>query len=106
MKQIISIIIITFTVALGCTYAQERLFFADKTYESLTTDIHGNLYLSIGSNLDFFTPDGKRQLNYSDPTWGNITNVDANIASKILVFYRENGIITLLDNELSLSAVP
>lgn len=100
MKPIISIIIITFTVALSCT-AQERLFFADRAYESLTTDIQGNIYLTSGSNLDFFTPDGKRHLNYSDPTWGNITQVDAGIASKILVFYRESGTITLLDNELA-----
>ena len=101
MKRIISIIIITFTVALGSISAQERLFFADKPYETLTTDIQGNLYLSFGSNLDYFTPDGKRHLNYSDQTWGNITRVDANIASKILVFYRESGVIVLLDNELS-----
>ena len=87
-------------VALSCT-AQERLFFADRAYESLTTDIQGNIYLTSGSNLDFFTPDGKRHLNYSDPTWGNITKVDAGIASKILVFYRESGTITLLDNELA-----
>lgn len=88
-------------VALGCANAQERLFFAERPYESLTTDIQGNLYLSVGSNLDFFTPDGNRHLNYSNPTWGNITRVDASIASKILVFYRESGVITLLDNELS-----
>ena len=95
------IIIITFTVALGSACAQERLFFAEKPYESVTTDIQGGLYLSFGSNLDFFTPDGKRHLNYSDQTWGNITRVDANIASKILVFYRESGVIMLLDNEMS-----
>jgi hypothetical protein len=51
--------------------------------------------------LDYFTPDGNRHLNYSDLTWGNITRVDAGIASKILVFYQESGVITLLDNELS-----
>ena len=101
MKHLITIIIITFTVALGSACAQERLFFAEKPYESVTTDIQGGLYLSFGSNLDFFTPDGKRHLNYSDQTWGNITRVDANIASKILVFYRESGVIMLLDNEMS-----
>lgn len=105
MKPIISIIIITFTVALSCT-AQERLFFAEKPYESLTTDIQGNLFLSGGSNLDFFTLDGKRHLNYSDQAWGNITQVDAGIASKILVFYRESGVILLLDNELSPIGTP
>lgn len=99
MKPII--IIITFTVALGCANAQERLFYADKSYESLTTDTQGNLYLVSGASLDLYSPDGKRHLNYSDPTWGSITRVDAGIASKILVFYRESGTIMLLDNELS-----
>ena len=50
MKQIISIIIITFTVALGCTYAQERLFFADKTYESITK---GNCALEASTPESF-----------------------------------------------------
>lgn len=104
MKHLI-LIIITLTVALSLQ-AQERLFFADKPYESQTTDIQGNLYLTVGSNLDFFTPNGKRHLNYSDQTWGNITKVDANIASKILVFYRESGVIVLLDNELSPIGTP
>ena len=99
MKQLI--IIITFIVALGCANAQERLFYADNLYESVTTDIQGNLYLTSGTSLDFFTPDGKRHLNYSEQTWGNITNVDAGISPKILVFYRESGTIILLNNELS-----
>ena len=99
MKQLL--IIITFTVALGCANAQERLFSADNLYESITTDIQGNLYLTSGTSLDFFMPDGKRHLNYSEQTWGNITNVDAGISPKILVFYRESGTITLLNNELS-----
>ena len=99
MKQLL--IIITFTVALGLANAQERLFYVDNLYESITTDIQGNLYLTSGTSLDFFTPDGKRHLNYSEQTWGNITNVDAGISPKILVFYRESGTITLLNNELS-----
>ena len=99
MKQLISIIII-FTVALSVS-AQERLFFADKLYESVTTDLQGNVFLSMGSTLDSYTADGVKLLNYSDPTWGNISQVDAGIASKILVFYRESGTILLLNNELS-----
>ena len=100
MKQIISILIII-SVALGCINAQERLFFTEKPYESVTTDVQGNLYLTSSSCLDFFTPDGKRHLNYSDPTRGDITKVDAGISPKILVYYRENGTLILLNNELA-----
>lgn len=98
MKPII--IIITFIVALGFVNAQERLFF-DSPYESVTTDIQGNVFLSNGFNLNMFPADGAKPLNYSEPTYGNIAQVDAGIASKILLFYRENGIITLLNNELA-----
>ena len=45
--------------------------------------------------------DGTKRLNYSEPTYGNIAQIDAGIASKILIFYRESGVITLLNNELS-----
>lgn len=54
-----------------------------------------------GFNLNMLSADGTKQLNYSEPTYGNIAQVDAGIAAKILVFYRENGIITLLNNELA-----
>lgn len=102
MKRII--IIITFIVALGGTNAQERLF--DLPCDRVTTDLQGNVYLSRGSNLDMMSADGTRQLNYSEPTNGNITQVDAGIASKILVFYREGGSIVLLNNELSPISAP
>ena len=98
-KQIL-LIIITFTVALGCANAQERLFF-DTPCDNITTDIQGNVFLSRGFHLDMLSADGTRMRNYSEPSWGNITQVDAGIASKILVFYRESGVIILLNNELA-----
>lgn len=93
------IIIITFSVALGCM-AQERLFF-QVPYESVTTDIQGNVFLSMGSTLDAYNANGVKLSNYSDPSYGNIAKVDAGIASKILIFYQENSTIVLLNNELS-----
>lgn len=94
------IIIITFTVALSCANAQERLF-SDMPCENITTDIQGNVFFTHGSNLNMLPANGTKPLNYSAPTYGNIVQVDAGIASKILVFYRESGTITLLNNELS-----
>lgn len=99
MKQLITIIIIL-SVALSVS-AQERLFFADKLYESVTTDLQGNVFLTMGSTLDSYTADGVKLQNFSDPTWGSISRVDAGIASKILVFYQESGTVLLLNNELS-----
>lgn len=99
-KQIILIITITLSVALS-SQAQERLFFTEKPYESVTADLQGVVYLTDESTLDSYTPDGQWQRNYSEQTAGNITTVDAGIASKILVFYRESGSIILLNNELA-----
>ena len=98
MKKLI--IIITFTVALGFTNAQERLFF-NVPSDGITTDIQGNVFFIHGFNLDMLSADSAKQLNYGDPTFGNISKVDAGIASKLLVFYRESGIIILLNKELS-----
>jgi len=100
LRRII-LIIITLSVALGSANAQERLFFTESPYEHVTTDIQGVVYLTDGSSLDSYTPEGQRLRNYSEPTFGNITTVDAGIASKILVFYRESGTIILLNNELA-----
>ena len=99
MKKII-LLFITIIVALGCANAQERLF-SDTPCEYITTDIQGNVFLIHGFNLDMISTDGTRQLNYSDAAFGSISHVDAGIASKILVFYRENGTIVLLNSELS-----
>lgn len=74
--------------------------------EGITTDLQGNVFVTRGTNLELLSADGKRQRNYSEPTHGNITSVDAGIASKILVFYRESGTILLLNNELSPICAP
>lgn len=98
MKPII--IIITFIATLGSAIAQGELLFRVPC-DGITTDLQGNVFVSRDFNLDMLSADGTRQLNYSEPTYGNITQVDAGIASKILVFYRESGTIVLLNNELS-----
>ena len=95
-----TLIIITFIVALGCANAQERLFY-DTPCDGITTDIQGNLFLFHDDNLERIAADGTKQLSYGEPTFGNIAQVDANIASKLLVYYRENGTIILLNNELA-----
>ncbi len=95
-----TLLLFLFSVALGCINAQERLFF-DHPCENVTTDLQGNVFVTHGATLDMFSANDAKRLNYSEPTHGDITNVDAGIASKILVFYRESGTITLLNNELA-----
>ena len=95
-----TLLLFLFSVALGCINAQERLFF-DHPCEGITTDLQGNVFVTHGATLGMFSANDAKRLNYSEPTHGDITNVDAGIASKILVFYRESGTITLLNNELA-----
>lgn len=99
MRKIL--LLFLFSVALGSINAQERLFFEEKPYERVTTDNQGVVFLFMDASLDTYTPEGKLLRNFSNPTWGDITSVDAGITSKILVFYRGNGTILLLNNELA-----
>ena len=99
MKRII--ITLTCIVALGFANAQERLFFTPPSCTSVTTDIQGNLYVTSGVSLHKFTADGDKRWNYSNPSYGDLSQVDAGIASKILLFYRESSNILLLNSELA-----
>lgn len=69
--------------------------------DGITTDLQGNVFITRGTNLDMLPADGSKPLNYSEQTNGDITRVDAGIASKILVFYQESGTVMLLNNELA-----
>ena len=74
--------------------------------DGITTDLQGNVFVTRGTNLDMLPADGSKPLNYSEQTNGDITRVDAGIASKILVFYQESGTVMLLNNELAPIGAP
>ena len=88
-------------VALGVANAQERRPFSSYPFEHYTVDLFDNVYAWSGPSLMQYDRDGNLVRNYSNPSLGTITHVDASYPSKILVFYQEAACIVLLDNQLS-----
>lgn len=88
-------------VALGVANAQERRPFSPYPLEHYTVDLFDNVYAWSGPSLMQYDRDGNLVRNYSNPSLGTITHVDASYPSKILVFYQEAACIVLLDNQLS-----
>ncbi|MBQ6070879.1 MAG: hypothetical protein IJK85_03915 [Bacteroidales bacterium] len=99
MKRILLMLYIL--VALGVANAQERRPFSAYPFEHYTVDLFDNVYVWSGPSLVQYDRDGKQVRNYSNPSLGTITHVDASYPSKILVFYQEAACIVLLDNQLS-----
>lgn len=96
-----AILLLISIVALGFSYAQERPSFIHEQCDHFTVDIQDNLYLWKDAALNKYGPDGQLLFSYLSHDSGNIDNVDANIPSKILVFYKDAGEINILDNTLS-----
>ena len=88
-------------VALGFLHAQERPSFILQPCNNFTADLHDNLYLWKDAVLEKQSADREVLAQYSNPSLGIISSVDAKIPSKILVFHQESGTIVLLDNNLS-----
>lgn len=67
-----------------------------------TTDDLGNVYVLRGDELEIYDQHGKRGLANSTKTFGRIGTIDAFYSLKPLVFSREQGVLAMLDNTLSL----
>lgn len=88
-------------VALGAANAQERPFFSAYKSNTICSDPNGHIYLASDEAVEKFDGEGRKMNAYSNPSLGNITCVDSRIPSKILVFRKESGLITLLGSELT-----
>ncbi len=96
-----ALLLIIYIVALGLSHAQERPSFFHRQCDHFTVDIQENVYIWKDATLEKYDPNGNLLSNYSNYELGDICNVDASIPSKILVFHKEAGVITILDNTLS-----
>lgn len=99
MKRLFPFLI--FFVALGNCSAQERPCFISTQGNDFTTDVHDNIYIWEGSSLEKYSSEGQTSSLFSNPSYGDIAEVDASMPSKILIFYKESGIILFLDDKLS-----
>ncbi len=74
-------------------------------FDGLTTDNVGNTFVWRGQELIKIDPHGKKTFTYSEMRYGDIESVDASNNFKIRLFYKEYGLIRILDNSLSDRAI-
>lgn len=64
-------------------------------------DQFSNIYLVYDEELVKMSPTGKKRYSYSDPLYGDISNVDALNAMNPLIFYNDVNQLRLVDNRLN-----
>lgn len=69
-------------------------------------DILGQLYFISGSELKKYSTEGELLKTYSNLYYGDITYLDVSDPMNLLVYYEDNNIILILDNQLSIKNSP
>jgi hypothetical protein len=70
------------------------------------SDNLGNLYVVKDFTLYKYNTSGRLLFTYSDNFMGNISSISIGEGLKVLVYYRDNGHLVVLDNTLSQIAAP
>lgn len=100
MKFVLSIVCLLIGVNLF-GQSQPLLQSVASNADFFTTDKLGNLYLVEGDEIILYNAKGKELYRYSDKSLGEIASLDANNALKLVVFYKDQSLIAILDNTLS-----
>lgn len=69
--------------------------------DKITTDTEGNLYAMQDVSLKKFSGNGELLYTYSNFQSGTITSIDVSNPLKIMLFYKETGLIVFLDQHLA-----
>lgn len=69
--------------------------------EFITVDSQGNLYILQNSYLYKYSLNGEFQYSYTNFALGSITSVDVSNPSKIMLFFKEAGVLLFLNEQLS-----
>ncbi len=93
-----SFLIIILTVLIQ---SSSPLFEIPLEVNQIYSDNLGNLYLVKDLTLYKYNPSGKLLFTYSDNFMGNISSISIGEGLKVLVYYRDNGQLAVLDNTLS-----
>lgn len=104
MKSIrLTIIFLSFIFLLDVLTAQYQLVkkIQVKGAMQVTTDPTGNAYLSFGNEMWMFNRSDSLYRKYSNIQLGEIAHIDATNPMKILLYYKDQGKIQFLDNNIS-----
>jgi hypothetical protein len=88
--------------ALGAIQSTPQPLLIPGTFQLFTTDEIGNSYAISGDEVILFNAQGKEMARNSIKTLGRIHAIDAFYSLKPLLFSREQGLVAMLDNTLSL----
>lgn len=80
--------------------AQTLVWSVKGQFDGISVDRVGNCYAWEDEELSQFNAKGEAKYTFSDLAFGSIDRVDATNNFKIMVFYREHGLIRFLDNYL------
>ncbi len=88
--------------SLGAQQGTSQPVLIPGTFELFTTDEIGNSYAISGDEVLLFNVQGVEMARNSIKTLGRIHSIDAFYSLKPLLFSREQGLLAMLDNTLSL----
>lgn len=86
------------------TFAQTQIQNADADF--IKIDPYGNIYAVKEALLSKFSPQGKLLYSFSDHTLGGIASVDVVNPMKIMLFYKDAGMLVFLNEQLALINTP
>ena len=101
IKQIKYFFIITIFVVFGCKSTYYSPGVTNETTSILSKDEQNNLYVVINNKLSKSNNLSDTSINYSNLKNGLITSIDTRNPLKIMLFFKEQQEIILLDNSLS-----
>jgi len=98
-----SILIILLAVSIQ---SSSPLFEIPTEVNQIYSDNLGNLYVVKDFVVSKYNPSGNLLFTYSDNFMGEISSISIGEGLKVLVYYRDNGQLVLLDNTMSRIASP
>jgi len=99
MKNLIVFVILSL-FSLQSAIGQDSINVSKYKPESFSIDINGSIFLISGNSLYKLDGNDSNTIEFSNKMYGSITSVDVSNPFKILVFYKETGMIVFLDNHL------
>lgn len=101
MKYLISIILLVFSLRGFSQLGSNVVFEVPGSIDQMYIDQLENLYLVKGDNIRKYLPDGTLQYEISPKRNGQLTLADFSDALRPMLYYRDQGLIQILDNTLS-----
>jgi len=99
MNRFLLFIFLTLTIS-QVSLGQDSINITKYNPESFSIDFNGTIFLISGNTLYKLDNLYNKEIEFSNKMYGNISSVDVSNPYKILVFYKETGMIVFLDNHL------